>query len=386
MEITRVGFVLGQVPWLGGMNYYRNLLSAISLVSGKNVEIVVFGGLRSDLTEFEGIARIVRTPMMDRGTLFWFIRKVFSKFFRGRDYFLYKLLHKEKIDVLSHHNGFWAGCKIKTIGWIPDFQHFLLPDFFNDNEKRLRDAEFKRIIDCCDVVLLSSDAARSDLNLFQKNVGKAEVLQFVPRIDIENISTSLEVLQAKYKFTVPFFYVPNQFWRHKNHRVIIDALVLLKQRGVNVTVLSSGSTGDVRHPQYFMNLMSAVDSFGLQEHFRVLGVIPYDDLIALMRYSVALINPSLFEGWSTTVEEAKILGKKVILSNLAVHIEQNPAHAIYFDPVDSGQLAGILEDVHFGNYPDLFDNLKDTLQVDYLRKRKHFGAAYLKIISGMVSR
>ncbi len=41
-----------------------------------------------------------------------------------------------------------------------------------------------------------------------------------------------------------------------------------------------------------------------------------------MLCSTALINPSQFEGWSTTVEEAKSLGVKMLLSDLEVHKEQ----------------------------------------------------------------
>ena len=38
--------------------------------------------------------------------------------------------------------------------------------------------------------------------------------------------------------------------------------------------------------------------------------------------SVALLNPSHFEGWSTTVEEARALGVPMLLSDLDVHLEQ----------------------------------------------------------------
>ena len=46
---------------------------------------------------------------------------------------------------------------------------------------------------------------------------------------------------------------------------------------------------------------------------------------------IALINPSFFEGWSTTVEEAKSLGTKMILSNIKLHLEQ-AKNALFFDP------------------------------------------------------
>jgi glycosyltransferase involved in cell wall biosynthesis len=55
-----------------------------------------------------------------------------------------------------------------------------------------------------------------------------------------------------------------------------------------------------------------------------------------------VINPSLFEGWSTTVEEAKSMGKALILSDIPTHREQTPARGHYFAPHDSECLAALL--------------------------------------------
>lgn len=52
--------------------------------------------------------------------------------------------------------------------------------------------------------------------------------------------------------------------------------------------------------------------------------------MSLMKYSIAVINPSKSEGWSSTVEQAKSMGKLVLLSNLTVHKEQNPKRAFFF--------------------------------------------------------
>ena len=43
-----------------------------------------------------------------------------------------------------------------------------------------------------------------------------------------------------------YFYLPNQFYRHKNHQLVVDALTILKRRGVEVVVCASGSTEDRR--------------------------------------------------------------------------------------------------------------------------------------------
>lgn len=52
------------------------------------------------------------------------------------------------------------------------------------------------------------------------------------------------------------------------------------------------------------------------------GGVAYADVYALMRFSVRVINPSLFEGWSSAVEECKSVGKRLVLSGIPVHREQ----------------------------------------------------------------
>jgi glycosyltransferase involved in cell wall biosynthesis len=60
----------------------------------------------------------------------------------------------------------------------------------------------------------------------------------------------------------------------------------------------------------------------VESNYRVLGVIPRQDMMVLLAHSGGVLNPSRFEGWSTTVEEAKALGKALMLSDIAVHREQ----------------------------------------------------------------
>jgi glycosyltransferase involved in cell wall biosynthesis len=68
-------------------------------------------------------------------------------------------------------------------------------------------------------------------------------------------------------------------------------------------------------------------------------MIPYDDVQALMLSAAALINPSRFEGWSTTVEEAKSLGVEMLLSDINVHREQAEQNALFFEQDKPAQLA-----------------------------------------------
>ena len=115
--------------------------------------------------------------------------------------------------------------------------------------------------------------------------------------------------------------------------------------------------------------------------FRILGVVPYPELISLVYHSIAIINPSLFEGWSTTVEEAKSLGKTLILSDLNVHREQNPQRAVYFNPDSPERLASILLE-----YSNSFDQGSEESKMRAAstmstNRFKEFGAMYVNIIN-----
>ena len=113
----------------------------------------------------------------------------------------------------------------------------------------------------------------------------------------------------------------------------------LRARGTDVVVAASGGKDDPREPDYFDSIVRQIDERNLSGNFRYLGMIPLSHVYALLRVCTALINPSRFEGWSTTVEEAKSFGVPMILSDLDVHREQTAGMASYFGTDDPTALA-----------------------------------------------
>ena len=104
-------------------------------------------------------------------------------------------------------------------------------------------------------------------------------------------------------------------------------------------MVATGPREDYRHAGLYDALVKHVDKHGLGDRFFHLGLVSFPELISLMHHSVAMINPSRFEGWSSTVEEAKSLGKRVLVSDLAVHREQDAPRARYFGVDDAKGLA-----------------------------------------------
>jgi glycosyltransferase involved in cell wall biosynthesis len=340
-QLIRVAYI---VPfddnWIGGLNYFRNLISAVTENPRSRITPVVVTGRRvqsNHINEFPGV-EFIRTALLDRGSIPWLARKVIHRMVR-RDYLLERKLLGKDISLLSHSTSLGVNARVPTIGWIADFQHMHLPQFFDAAEINRRSRAYQRLCrECFRVIVSSVQAERDLLSLLPSCARKSFVLQFVAEIGPTPDASGIEKLKEKFGFAEPYFYVPNQFWAHKNHRVIIDALRILNREGVEVLVLATGKTADMRSPSYFPELMDYAVRNEVKT-FRVLGMIAREEVIGLMSHALAVINPSFFEGWSTTVEEAKNLGKAVLLSDIAVHREQAPERAIFFAPSDPGALA-----------------------------------------------
>ena len=123
---------------------------------------------------------------------------------------------------------------------------------------------------------------------------------------------------------------------------MIEALRILRQQGYNPVVAASGRAEDYRYPEHFAGLQALVAGYELTHNFRFLGVVPRPHVFSLMRVCTALINPSLSEGWSTTVEEGKSLGVPMLLSDLRVHREQAGNCACFFDAKAAAELASLM--------------------------------------------
>ena len=220
-------------------------------------------------------------------------------------------------------------------------------------------------------------------------VSKLKVLQFTSQIPQEISFFSqhnLDRLQKKYGFDGIYFYLPNQLWKHKNHMLIFKAIKLLKDNGIEVLLICSGSLNDYRDPQYIEEVNLFLNKNELKQNIKLLGLIDYEDVLHFMKYSLAVINPSLFEGWSSTVEECKSMGKDMILSDIPIHREQNSKNSLYFNPNNLDEAASILKSVWMGSGSVKSHNRLEQETLNNLNKRTlAFASKYQSIILEAVS-
>ena len=367
-----LGFLFpSDTKWTGGVNYFISLVTSLSLIQSKNFKFIIIANLNNkSLLKFNKINKknIIYTNFFNDNHILNLIRKVILFIFR-EDYVLNYFLNKYKINLFSHYKPLK---KIKSLCWIPDLQHLYLKKNFNENERRRRDKLFSQYLENSHAIIVSSEDTKKKLfkNYKKAKNKKIKVLNFVPKINLNKLNY---LNKKKYELKKSYLYIPNQFWPHKNHEILIKCARELKIKNYYIQFVMSGN--NTIKKRYYDSLIIQIKKLKLNNYFYYVGMIPKDDVSKLIFNSKAVINPSLFEGWNTSVEESKILKKKIILSDIPVHREQALTNAIFFEKNNHKQLAKIIMGLKYKKNI----NLK-KIKNDYEISRKNFAKNYFDII------
>jgi glycosyltransferase involved in cell wall biosynthesis len=236
------------------------------------------------------------------------------------------------------------------IGYLYDFQHRHLPHLFSDADRAARDVQFAAMAKSARHVLVNSRAVQSDCLRFLGVQGA----KFVPlpfgAAPMPDWLADQPALVAKYNLPQRYFLVSNQFWTHKNHRLVFEALHILAQtpEGADVAVVCTGSIVDERDSSYFPSLQRYLRESGIADRVRILDYIPKRDQIEIMKRAMAVVQPTLFEGGpgGGAVYDAVSLGVPALLSDIPVNRELD-AQGLpirFFDPSNAAILAELMLD------------------------------------------
>ena len=345
----RVGLVYSyDENWVAGSYYILNIIHALNSVEDNLKPKVIL--LTDSLQNFEKLKSETAYSYLELCTLPFKanynilergLNKLSKIVFNKR--IIKKPIKFPKLDFLYPQQIKGLSDNLKKVNWIPDFQEEHLPHFFSEEEIKKRKEHQKTILVNSDIAVFSSlDAEKDFERLYPKSKAQQFVLPFAvthPDFSNENIKDLL----VKYNLPQEYFFASNQFWAHKNHIVILKAVKLLKDKGVDVVVAFSGKERDYRNLDNFNLLKTYINNNKLEDNIKFLGFIDRTEQLCLLKGSIAIIQPSLFEGWSTVVEDAKALNKFIILSNLAVHQEQINENVDFFEPNKEEVLAEAIE-------------------------------------------
>jgi glycosyltransferase involved in cell wall biosynthesis len=376
----------GGSTWTGGLTYQKNLLFALQEYAP---EVTVY--LLSE--KMDGIAsdpkrkQIAIKNNSDADFFSKVVNKISIQLF-GKDYLLEQTLRGVPggaVDIVFPGR-YKAGRGTAVLYWIPDFQYIHLPEMYSKANIASLNQKYLQGTKNATLVVLSSNNACQDYQKFAPDyIHKARVVSFVAHIPTSLYDLDPTSVVKKYHLPERFFYLPNQIWKHKNHEIVFKALKILKSRDITPFIVLTGNPIDSRNPLFFADLIQKISEWGLRDQVAFLGLIPHDDVYKLIRQSLCVLNPSLFEGWSTTVEETKSVGKRLILSDLPVHREQDPPESIYFDPHNPEQLAEILAEFQTNLPPGPDTHLEEEAARLLPERLKKFAHRFVEVASEAVS-
>ncbi len=374
----RLGLIfINDDQWVGGTYYTINLVHTLNLLTEEDKpEIVAF----SNEVDFTKLQKETQYPYLKYEAfeqvkldfLSQLVNKITYKIFKK---VIFKQQYKGHLDALfiMQRSGYLESIPFeKRIYWIPDFQDKHYPEFFTQEGLATKHERSQWIANHAKNIILSSEAVKKDWEEFYPNYkGKTRVVHFAvthPEYD------SLEISDVLRKFNLPkeYFFAPNQFWAHKNHIIVIKAAEILKEQGNPVIIAFSGKENDNRNPGYTEKLKAYVQENNLNDVIRFLGFLDRREQLKLMKHAVAVIQPSLFEGWSTVIEDAMAMNQRVIASDLEVNKEQLMDNGLYFEKNNPNDLAEKLK--HIATYANLID-------YQYSLKQKQFALNFLACVN-----
>lgn len=200
-----------------------------------------------------------------------------------------------------------------------------------------------------DRIVTVSEAARRDLAAWFRLPGdRIRVVSegpeavFGPRLEGAESDEALR----RYKVapgTRYFLYVGG-LSPHKNLPRLIEAFARsgLDREGYHLVLV--GDIGDVFHT-HVPKLQAEVARHGLEGRVVFTGFVPDDDLVFFYNRAVALVQPSLLEGFGLPPVEAMACGTAVVASTAGSLPEVVGDAGVFFDPVDAGAMAEALRKV-----------------------------------------
>src|SRR5207248_10035221 len=115
---------------------------------------------------------------------------------------------------------------------VHDLQHRRLPQFFSLGRRMLRDWLYRRAAGTGDGIVCETEYVKNDIvDCYGVSIERIHVVPCPPPRYVLNASvddSTLETVRAKYRIPHGYIFYPAQFWRHKNHLVLVDSLAHLK--------------------------------------------------------------------------------------------------------------------------------------------------------------
>lgn len=256
---------------------------------------------------------------------------------------LCELVQKNDIDViLPSLQILDPSIGVPWIGYMYDFQHRYMPNFFSSEEIAGRDQFFALMGNQPKAVIVNSRAVAADADRFVPgHRARIFALPFSPMLPPEH---AIEPDSGEVAATE--FLICNQMWKHKDHGTAIEALAQVVTKFPQARVVCTGHLSEFRDASYVDGVKGKIAALGLERNIELLGFVPKREQVSRLRRARALIQPTLFEGGpgGGAVYDAIALGVPVLVSDIPVNREIDCGEVRFFRAGDAADLARLMEE------------------------------------------
>jgi glycosyltransferase involved in cell wall biosynthesis len=191
------------------------------------------------------------------------------------------------------------------------------------------------------ILVDSEEGKRNVLEHYPVDAARVSVLPYTFPAAAERTQPGRQALAGLVDLPSRYFLYPAQFWPHKNQYRVVEAVGMLKRRGIDVNVVLTG--GEPENWGVLEACRALAASMGVSRQVLVPGYVSDEALAELYATAVGLVMPTFFGPTNIPYLEAFQLGCPVVASDLPGIREQVGEAALLVDPRDTRAIADAME-------------------------------------------
>ncbi len=182
-------------------------------------------------------------------------------------------------------------------------------------------------------IICNSQATANDVCNFYK-IKSSKITSIPLAYDTNNFRLLNEVKNSSQR---PYFLYIGRHDKHKNLHRLISAFANLKHNFSAYQDYELWFAGP-SHKRYTLEIYSHIEELGIKHQVKFLDYVTYKELPKIINQAIALVFPSLWEGFGFPVLEAMACGTPVITSNLSSLPEVAGDAAILINPYNHSEI------------------------------------------------
>ena len=239
-----------------------------------------------------------------------------------------------------------------TVMTLVDIQEMYYPEFFTPEDLYNRQLHFSSSTRMSDRVITISEFSKQSLIQFHHLPPDKIIVAYLSADDRFYHCDQYAKPLSK-PLPQDFIFYPANFWKHKNHDRLLQALRILRdEKNLTINTIFTGFEQPNGYP-----IREKIVEYGLASQVEILGYLSIEEIIYIYQQARMLVFPSLFEGFGIPLVEAMGVGCPIAAANSTSIPEVTSDAAELFDPKSPQSIANAIEKV----WQD--DNLRKELVI-----------------------